>query len=386
MERRDDAGRPTGTGSDGGGTGGRSGPAHDGPERAGAGALTPSGDGVRHDGSPPEGPAAVADAVHSTLFRTTSADETRAYLAEAYGTTVRLGSAARSGAVFRHERRTSGALCLDEGRLAASVVYEVQPLDDLLVLDVLGGRMRLDCGRSGAYAAGGVLLAAAPGTPMRTAVEHMHARAAVLHPDLLRDVAGLPREAPIPPGLHTAAAPAETARWRACARYAWSLLDDGPAAAGPGTTLVRDAAARLLAAVALEAFPGFRTRSDPLAPGAGRVGPAALRRAAEFAHDHADGPVGPSDMAAAAGVPPRVLHAAFADALGTTPRTYLRRVRLMRARADLAAADPAAGVPAAVAAVAARWGWGRPGLFSDAYAALHGEPPGETLRRSRPSE
>ncbi|WP_344333138.1 AraC family transcriptional regulator [Streptomyces globosus] len=205
---------------------------------------------------------------------------------------------------------------------------------------MLDGRMRLDCGRSGAYAAGGVLLAAAPGTPMRTAVEHMHARAAVLHPDLLRDVAGLPREAPIPPGLHTAAAPAETARWRACARYAWSLLDDGPAAAGPGTTLVKDAAARLLAAVALEAFPGFRTRPHPLAPGAGRVGPAALRRAAEFAHDHADGPVGPSDMAAAAGVPPRVLHAAFADALGTTPRSYLRRVRLTRARADLACPPP----------------------------------------------
>ncbi|AXE24985.1 hypothetical protein C0216_17385 [Streptomyces globosus] len=382
MERRDDAGRLTGTGSDGGGTGGRPGPGRDGPGRPRA--LTRSGDGARHRATPPDGPAAVADAVHSTLFRTTSADETRAYLAEAYGTAVRLGSAARSGSVFHHERRTSGALCLDQGRLAASVVYDVQPLDHLLVLDVLGGRVRLDCGRSGAYAAGGVLLAAAPGTPMRTAVEHMHARAAVLHPGLLRDVAGLPPDAPIPPGLHTADAPAETARWRAAVRYAWSLLDSGPAATGPGTPLVRDAAARLLAAVALEAFPGFRTRPDPLAPGAGRVGPAVLRRAAEFAHDHADRAVGPSDMAAAAGVPPRVLHAAFAAAVGTTPRAYLRRVRLMRAHADLAAGS-AAGVPAAVAAVAARWGWGRPALFSNAYAAVYGEPPGETLRRSRPS-
>ncbi|CAL9353517.1 hypothetical protein SUDANB120_00513 [Streptomyces sp. enrichment culture] len=382
MERRDDAGRLAGTGGDGGGTGGRPGPAADGPERPGA--LIQEGNGVRHGGTPPEGPAA-ADAVHSTLFRTTSADQTRAYLAEAYGTTVRLGSAARSGSVFRHERRTSGALCLDEGRLAASVVYEVQPLDRLLVLDVLGGRMRLECGRSGAYAAGGVLLAAAPGTPMRTTVEHMHARAAVLHPDLLRDVAGLPPEAPIPPGLHTGAAPAGTARWRAAVRYAWSLLDDGPTATGPGTPLVRDAAARLLAAVALEAFPGFRARPDPLAPGAGRVGPAVLRRAAEFAYDHADSPIGPSDMAAAAGVPPRVLHAAFADALGTPPRAHLRRVRLMRAHADLAAGGPSGGVPAAVAAVAARWGWGRPRLFADAYAAVYGAAPGETLRRSRPS-
>ncbi|MEV4196665.1 helix-turn-helix domain-containing protein, partial [Streptomyces toxytricini] len=179
--------------------------------------------------------------------------------------------------------------------------------------------------------------------------------------------------------------PAGTALWRAAVRYAWSLLDDGPTATGPGTPLVRDAAARLLAAVALEAFPGFRTRPDPLAPGAGRVGPAALRRAAEFAHDHADSPIGPSDMAAAAGVPPRVLHAAFADVLGTTPRAHLRRVRLMRAHADLVAAGPSAGVPAVVAAVAARWGWGRPRMFADAYAAVYGAAPGETLRRSRPS-
>jgi transcriptional regulator GlxA family with amidase domain len=58
--------------------------------------------------------------------------------------------------------------------------------------------------------------------------------------------------------------------------------------------------------------------------------------------------------------------------------THVRRVRLECAHRELQAADPTTGDT--VAAIAARWGFVKPGRFAAAYRAAHGAAPSRTLR------
>jgi AraC-like DNA-binding protein len=84
-----------------------------------------------------------------------------------------------------------------------------------------------------------------------------------------------------------------------------------------------------------------------------------------------------TDLARHAGVGARRLQIAFQETLNTTPTGYLRRVKLEHARADLLTGDHG------VASTAYRWGFTHPGRFAALYRTTFGEPPSETLRRSR---
>ncbi|MFJ6054695.1 helix-turn-helix transcriptional regulator [Streptomyces sp. NPDC092307] len=133
----------------------------------------------------------------------------------------------------------------------------------------------------------------------------------------------------------------------------------------------------LLATLALSVFPNTTMTADHL-PGPGYAGPATLRRAVAFIDAHAARPITLADIADAAGVTPRALQYAFHRTHGISPLAHLRRVRLEHARAELVAADPADGVT--VTAVAARWGWAKPGNFSVAYRQAFDVSPSRTLR------
>ncbi|SCG34054.1 helix-turn-helix transcriptional regulator [Micromonospora humi] len=142
--------------------------------------------------------------------------------------------------------------------------------------------------------------------------------------------------------------------------------------------LVRASLTDLVATTALAVFPNT-TMTAAYVPEPRRVAPSVVRRAQAYLEEHAAEPVTVAQVAAACGVGPRGLQAAFQRHLGYSPLTYLRQVRIARAHRDLAAADPATGET--VAGIARRWGWTSPGRFAAAYRETYGSRPSETLRK-----
>ena len=74
----------------------------------------------------------------------------------------------------------------------------------------------------------------------------------------------------------------------------------------------------------------------------------------------------------------RTLHQAFREHLGTTPKAYLKTLRLEAARHALVT-----GASARVTDVALDWGFLHFGWFSQDYRRLFAETPSQTLQRSR---
>ncbi len=141
--------------------------------------------------------------------------------------------------------------------------------------------------------------------------------------------------------------------------------------------LLAEELTRTAAVTALHTFPNTAL-TLAYQPGPGWVAPSAVHRAAAFIQTHADQPVTPDEIAAAAGVGGRALQHAFRRHFGATPIAYLRRIRLERADQELRATSPdGAG---AVAEVARRWGWADPSRFAAAYRRRFGVPPSHTLR------
>jgi AraC family transcriptional regulator, ethanolamine operon transcriptional activator len=75
----------------------------------------------------------------------------------------------------------------------------------------------------------------------------------------------------------------------------------------------------------------------------------------------------------------RTLHEAFREHLGTTPKAYLKTLRLNAARRDLLSAVASTRVTD----VALDWGFCHFGWFSQDYRRLFGETPRQTLLRGR---
>lgn len=103
-----------------------------------------------------------------------------------------------------------------------------------------------------------------------------------------------------------------------------------------------------------------------------------LRHLLERIHAHPERPWTTAKMALTAGVGVRAIQKRFSHELDTTPRDYLRRLRLARAHALLLASDPAATT---VQLIAARSGFMDPSRFASYYRARYGRSPGETLDR-----
>lgn len=319
------------------------------------------------------------DDVVRSVFSTTDAEQGREYLASAYGADIRMGTPSSADAPFRHERRATAGLSLDTVRIPAEARYFLEPVRQLLMTELLSGRQDVECaGSDSRWLPGDVMPAGRPELPHFTYADHVETRTARMEPELLRDVAGLGEEEPREPmRMSRPQAPppaAGAAVWHVATRRAWDLFGEDSVA---GTPLSRDAAARMVAAVALSMFPNSYTEHDPLASGTGNVGEATVDRAAQYIHDHADRPISLTELAAAAGVSARTLHDGFRHFHDTTPMGYLRRVRLERAHGELQAAEPGSGE--SVGTIAARWGWDDQGTFSAAYGLAYGIPPTRTL-------
>ena len=281
---------------------------------------------------------------------------------------------------FRYRQTTStvGDLAVDSLHHTMSVREDVDPVDDIWVGLVTGGRLRVARAGEEIHASAGDVLLFPQGVPFTSEWQ-------VLGLNLVRlPFGGFAARAAARAGMDPAdfrfrsMSPTSAAVGRYSATtigYLHSLF----AGQDPAVTqrLVQTAAVDAATAAVLATFPNTATTDQPT-EAAGRPLPAVVRRAVDYIDAHADLPLTLGDIAQAAGIGVRALQEAFRRHRGTTPTAYLRSARLERVHRELQAADPAHG--ATVAAIAARWGFAHRGRFAVAYQQAYGRPPQQTLR------
>ncbi|WP_063831314.1 AraC family transcriptional regulator [Streptomyces sp. NRRL F-2664] len=311
-------------------------------------------------------------------FRTSEVDVARDWLQAAYGTSLRMRTPA-TRRPFRYSRTSAGPLSLSTLALPTEYSYTTDPLGAVAITHVVGGRMVGEC-KDGVTRAGpdDVLVISQPHLPYRGEVYGADLRAVTLPLALVQELAGRPAGQQGRPLRFTRFTPVSGAmadQWKRTVDYVEASVLGLPT---DGAPLVVDAAARLLAATVLAAFP-TDARPEPVLADTRDATTDTVRRAVAFIESHPAAEIGLADAAAAAGVTPRALQYAFRRHLGTTPMAYLRRVRLAQAHADLLAADPGRDT---VTAIAHRWGFHHQGRFAAAYRAAYGVPPRAALARS----
>ncbi|MGT2426699.1 helix-turn-helix domain-containing protein [Amnibacterium kyonggiense] len=160
--------------------------------------------------------------------------------------------------------------------------------------------------------------------------------------------------------------------WQDTVVYASRVLDLLPDQ--PGNALIRAAAVDAMCSVLLQTFPN--TVLSTAAHGSRRPN-AAVQRAVAYVDERLADAIHPADLARAAGMSLRGLHAAFRRELGTTPMVYIRDERLSAARRQLQQLDP---TTVDLDVLARQWGFASARRFSTRYTELHGEAPADTLR------
>ncbi|MET9858455.1 AraC family transcriptional regulator [Streptomyces smyrnaeus] len=320
----------------------------------------------------------MEDPVRRIRMRTSDPREAEEFLRQTYTehTPQLFGDQDR----FRFDAALTQAGAIGVERLAHSmrVRAEAEPHHCVYVVQVLGGTLEVSAGRNELRSGPGDLHLCDPYAP--TLVNWDNVRLGVVRIGL-REVEQVAAELA---GTDEATARFSFARplsperaryWQSVVRHVSHDVLGNPQAAG--SPLILDEAARLLATAALATFPHDSAERSRL-PSPGWLAPAALRRAMAYIDANAARPLTLREMAAAARTSPRALQHAFARHCGTTPTAYLRRVRLEGAHRDLQAADPSS--QATVAAVAARWGFAKPGRFASQYRTRYGVSPSHTLR------
>ncbi|GAA3222683.1 helix-turn-helix domain-containing protein [Actinocorallia longicatena] len=318
-----------------------------------------------------------ARATETTETECVGIDAVEDFLSTSYGTSVRIRH--RDGRADLRARRTSaGTFSLDAFRQTVDLSLDVEPLNAVVVSMPTDARVdRRSSDGEGRYGPGDVLLVANPDRPYRVRCLPGGLVNITLDRSVLDQVAeGAPARRPAPirfTGLDPVS-PAAAAHWRSTRLYLAGLLDDPEAASSP---LLLAGAAQLLAATTLATFPSTAL-TVPTIEDRHDASPITLRRAVAFIEANAATAVSVADIAAAARVSVRAVQLVFRRHLDTTPTAYLRRVRLDQVHQALLAADPAATT---VAAIAAAWGFGHGGRFTDAYRAAFGTLPAAALRR-----
>ncbi len=251
-------------------------------------------------------------------------------------------------------------------RIGGRIGFEAtgEPLRDYIFGYLESGWIRYSSdGEDRVCRPGDVFLSVPPDQPFGAAIDDPEASMVVLSQAVLDEVADDVSFAACRP-----LSPRAAGAWRST----YVHLRDEVLPVFEDSPLVVANATRLLVATTLATFPtsalseSFTDRRD--------AHPLTVRRAIAFIEDNAADDITAAEIAHAARVSIRAIQLAFRRHLDTTPMAYLRRVRLSCADADLRAAN------GSVTAIAARWGYARPSVFSAHYRAAYGVSPSKTLR------
>ena len=102
-----------------------------------------------------------------------------------------------------------------------------------------------------------------------------------------------------------------------------------------------------------------------------------IKRARDYIHANLGAPIALADLATVAGCGYRTLQAAFNEAYGMSPMSYLRQIRLQKAHAEFLSGTKSG----TISEIAQKWGFAHMGRFSQSYACEFGELPSETIRK-----
>lgn len=319
--------------------------------------------------------------MEQTEFSTSDPEHAAATIQDSYRVTggVRI-SDYTDGFTFAQEARGTAEFAVTRFQCSATVDYH-GPLGGLLCVEqVHAGRLSVRTADADLRTVAGDICLIPPHEPWQATTQDIDMAPLMLDRERVATyaatVGGIEPGAFRFTGLEPIS-PARARHWHATvAHIGQEVLANPEVAAEP---LVRAEVFRTLVSGMLTLFPNTAVAAlgETPAPGSGRAGPAVLRRALAFIDDNAHRPIGLTEIAQAARIGPRVLQDLFLAHQGRTPLEHLRQVRLARAHTDLVAADPARGDT--VAAIAARWGFTRIGLFTLHYRRTFGYPPVLTL-------
>ncbi|WP_030440993.1 helix-turn-helix transcriptional regulator [Actinoplanes subtropicus] len=310
-----------------------------------------------------------------SVFETEDLDEAHAMLERTY-TRMRLNVTGDEHHL-RLARTDLGSLSLHHLTFGMHFDADLTPPDLISVARCRSGRMTRQIGRETLHCGPGTLFLPPPAVRGHVRVEDLDGEYAFFPADIFAQFAD------VAPGRKAGSIRFTGYRpISAQAAATWCQTYDYVRVTVAGTlqaaeSLVADSAVRLLATVALSAFPNTAMH-EPTIADRHDAHPANLRRAITFIDENADRDITPADIALAARVTIRALQLAFRRHLDTTPTAYLRRVRLDHAHRQLQAADPALTT---VSSIAMRWGFASHSSFTARYHAAYGVPPSETLRR-----
>lgn len=314
-------------------------------------------------------------------FKTSDLDLGRKFLSDAYGSDLHLRGTEHDQFIS-HTRYDCGSFALDDLTPGMDATFDVGPLENLAVFQVMTGWMEHQWS-GGARRTGPSDTAANP-PPHKPYTVHVHNTeycSANLSQSLLKRTAGFTEDDPGSAVHFTGMEPASAGladHWRSAVARARRLLEARQGAMYE--SLVSGNIARSLAESALITFPNTGGPQPTSADG-GDATPSAVRRAIAFMEENADNDIGLTDMAAAARISPAALQIAFTRHHTTTPLGSLRGVRLDRAHFDLLAAGRGEGADDGVTVddIGARWGFSTPADFATSYRHVYGVSPDEIL-------
>lgn len=149
------------------------------------------------------------------------------------------------------------------------------------------------------------------------------------------------------------------------------------AGSGEGGPETERMLAELLAVALIESVPHNMTAALARGPEESGIAPWYVKRVEEFIELHADKPLSIADMTAIAGVSERAMYNGFRTWRGTSPKSYLKAIRLDRARTELLGRRAKTGT---VSDIARACGFRHMGNFARDYRDRFGEQPSDTLR------
>jgi hypothetical protein len=214
-----------------------------------------------------------------------------------------------------------GALKLHRTTFSMRFSFDSVPVNAVTFGRVFSGAVTYRTGRTERInTSGSAHFISQPGTEVTASLEEVDGDLAMFDPSVFAELTG----GPVTFTGEPTATPEAIKLWGNTYAYVVEHVVGRPAAREP---LIVAGATRLLAATALHVFPNTAS-PEPTIEDRRDAHPATLRRAVAYIEEHAHLAIGPADVAAAAHVTVRALQLTFRRHLGTTPGSYLRRIRL----------------------------------------------------------
>ena len=313
--------------------------------------------------------------MHPETFDSQDLGEVEAFVSKIYSR-LRIGAVGEQTRARISRRVLAPEVGFDDLDYSFDIGYSGEPPGLLIVCDVVSNRIRsVGEGYEDTFGPGEQFLITRPGIPYAGVAYSSQLQFTVLDPAILNRVAA-DGDLAVPVRVLDHRPVSRQAQLRL--QRAVGYVRDNVMAApdGPASPLLVSTASQYLAASVLDAYPNTAV-TDPTAADRRDAHPTTVRRAVAFIDEHAHEDITIADVAAAVLVSTRSIQLAFQRHLGTTPRDYLRRVRLERAHQELKHATH--GDATTVTAVAYRWGFSSSSRFAAHYQRAYGVLPSHTL-------